>query len=301
MKIAFASCCNLKLYPEQPIWDEIASEAPDYLFLLGDQIYMDFFPNLEKPKDWPVAKFRTEMADRYEKQWREKHFAALVETVRGKGGVHGTWDDHDFAWNDACGMHVQQAKKDVARQFFCKYMGVVPRGEGIFHVVPLFDGGTKLAKAIFVDTRWYRDLEGDHNDLLGEEQFEFLQQELNADAGLLTIVCAGTPMRATGKGWHAYKRDHQRFMQMVGDRKVIFLSGDIHENLFIPPSSGTHLYEIISSGVAVKKLGIIGSRHNFGLLDWRPDNRIKVTLRDKRGRVVYLINNNATFDHQEFD
>jgi len=42
-KIAFTSCMRADAFPVQPVWqviDEVVD--PEYLFLLGDQIYMDF-------------------------------------------------------------------------------------------------------------------------------------------------------------------------------------------------------------------------------------------------------------------
>ena len=300
MKIAFASCMNRRLFSDQPIWKDMAQVAPDYLFLLGDQIYMDYFPDLGAPADWSFDDFATHMRAEYEAQWNERHFSDLVNQLRQDGTqrVHGTWDDHDFAWNNACGRHVSQNKKDISRQLFCQRMNITPAGAGVQYAIDLLHGGLRIGKAIFLDTRWYRDDEGDDRDLLGAEQYEFLKRELHEPLAL-TVICAGTPMRATGKGWTAYKHEYQRVMKLIGERKVIFLSGDIHENAFLPPSLGTRLYEVISSGAAIKKYAFAGTRRNYGILDWNPTHT-DVRLVDKRGSVAYRIDN-ETYDFEEME
>ncbi len=302
MKIAFASCMNFDQFDDQPIWERVAAQQPDYLFLLGDQIYMDFWPHLGEPEGWPDDRFETEMRTRYEQQWNEPHFKRLLDQLRPRqgidGGVYGTWDDHDFAWNNANGLAVPPAKKRITAQLFSQFMGS-PAGEhGIFHSVPLREAGQTVGKAIFLDTRWNRDAPGDNNDLLGEAQFAFLEDELREETGL-TIVCAGSPQRATGKGWAMYRRDWQRFQQLLGARKAIFLSGDIHENAFIPPGSGARMFEIVSSGAAVKKFGLVGKRRNYGLLDWSAE-RTQVKLVDRRGVQSYTIFNDS-FEYEEHD
>jgi alkaline phosphatase D len=99
-------------------------------------------------------------------------------------------------------------------------------------------------------------------------------------------------MRAKGKGWLQYKRDFNRFMEIVGERKSIFLSGDIHENALLPPSTGSNLYEVIASGAAVMKFASFGKRQNYGVLDWSPE-RTRVKLVDKRGVQSYVIDNES--------
>jgi len=303
MKIAFTSCMNLGEHPQQDVWDRIAAEHPDYLFLLGDQIYMDFFPHLGEPEGWPLTKFDAEMSAKYQAQWNQPQFRSLWDRMLTRrmndGGVYGTWDDHDFAWNNANGVAVPADKKAIARRLFSQYMQIQPKENGIQYAVSLKHQATIVGKVIFLDTRWYREPAGDNADLLGAEQFEFLRKELDNVPGLI-ILCAGTPMRGTGKGWVPYRRDYQRFLQLVGDRKIIFLSGDIHENDFLPPSTGTRLFEIISSGAAVTKYKLVGKRENFGVLEYT-DSVTRVTLHDRhRRRQVYEINN-STFSYDEVD
>jgi alkaline phosphatase D len=301
MKIAFASCMNLRPGHAQVVWDKIAAHQPDYLFLLGDQIYMDFFPHLEEPKDWGVDQFQQVMAGKYSEQWNTPGFRELIAAVRTRqgqgGGVYGTWDDHDFAWNNACGSQVPAAKKDVSRALFTEFMQVNPPGAGIFHSVPLSHAGQRIGKAIFLDTRWYRDEPGDQKTLLGAEQFAFLEQELKNEQGFV-LICAGTPIRATGNGWMRYQDEYARFRRLIQGRHTIFLSGDIHENAFLPPAGETKMFEVISSGAFVTKYKFAGHRENFGILDYTP-TATDIKLFDKDGLDKHNIIDNATFEHRE--
>lgn len=303
MKIAFTSCMNLGSDPDavQLVWNRIAVEQPDYLFLLGDQIYMDFFPTLGAPAGWDLAKFKAVMTAKYEAQWNRPNFKLLLAALRQRqgngGGVYGTWDDHDFAWNNACGPEVEPAVKTVSRELFSQFMQIDPPTAGLYYSVPLVHGQQTIGRAIFLDTRWYRDVPGDNHDLLGEDQFRFLTRELDEETGLV-VLCAGTPIRATGNGWMRYQRDYKRFLKIIGQRKIIFLSGDIHENAFLPPAGGTNLYEVISSGAFVTKYKYVGKRENFGILEYAP-GRIDIKHFDKHGLEMHNTIDNATFVHDE--
>lgn len=303
MKIAFASCMNFEAGPGgyQRVWNRIAAEQPDYLFLLGDQIYMDFFPHLEEPAGWKAPQFREVMTAKYTAQWNVPNFRLLFDGMRQRqdsgGGVYGTWDDHDFAWNNACGTQVDPAVKAVSRELFSQFMRIDPPTEGIYYAIPLFHQQQRIGKAIFLDTRWYRDLPGDDHTLLGEDQFKFLEAQLKDEPGFV-VICAGTPIRATGNGWMRYRDDYARFRQLIYKRNVIFLSGDIHENAFLPPPGETNIFEIISSGAFVTKYKYVGDRENFGILDYTPAST-DIKLFDKHGLETHNVIDNATFSYQE--
>jgi alkaline phosphatase D len=106
-------------------------------------------------------------------------------------------------------------------------------------------------------------------------------------------------MRATGNGWVPYRRDYRKFLDIIGGRNIIFLSGDIHENAFLPPSTGTRLFEIIASGAAVTKYKLVGKRENYGLLEYSPASTT-VTLYDRRRHQSYRIDN-ASFEYEELE
>jgi len=92
LKIAFTSCARYKPNQPQTAWNDIAAADPDYLFLLGDQIYMDFglWPfareHQGKPKQYTPEQFAAVMRRKYELQWSEPNFSRLMNRMRAKGG-----------------------------------------------------------------------------------------------------------------------------------------------------------------------------------------------------------------------
>lgn len=312
MKIAFASCMNFESGPEgyQHVWDRIALEQPDYLFLLGDQIYMDYFPHLNAPAKWDAEKFAGVMQKKYEAQWGVPNFNALRTALRQRqgidGGVYGTWDDHDFAWNNAHGSDVSPAVKRESRRLFTQFMQIEqlqnpvhidPNVDGVYYAIPLMHQQQRIGKAIFLDTRWYSEEPGDASTLLGAKQLDFLRQELTDEHGFV-VICAGTPIRATGNGWMRYRDDCARFREIIYRRNVIFLTGDIHENAFLPPAGETQMFEIVSSGAFVTKYRYIGDRENFGILDYSQFST-DIKLFNKHGLERHNVIDNKTFDYQE--
>lgn len=107
MKIAYTSCFDALDDADQQVWDRVAEHDPNILLLLGDSIYMDFglpFMSshpLGRPRGWGPARFAEEMYSRYRKQSQVSSFRNLIQSV---GHVGAIWDDHDFAWNSACGV-----------------------------------------------------------------------------------------------------------------------------------------------------------------------------------------------------
>jgi alkaline phosphatase D len=118
MKIAFTSFFDVLDDPVQEVWDRISGHEPDVLLLLGDTIYMDFglffFSDhpLGRPRRWDNDKFAEEMYTRYQKQSQVESFRRLVARIPHLGAI---WDDHDFAWNDVCGLKsAHGSSKNVA-------------------------------------------------------------------------------------------------------------------------------------------------------------------------------------------
>lgn len=105
--------------PEQPVWDAIRAQGvPDLLLLLGDLVYMDWgLASLARVpaalKAWNDAKladrrqllqgFAEDMHARYAAQWQVAGLRRLLQDMPTPRRVMLSWDDHDFAWNNAIG------------------------------------------------------------------------------------------------------------------------------------------------------------------------------------------------------
>ena len=74
------------------------------------------------------------------------------------GGVHGTWDDHDYGGNDRGG---ELKGKEKSRDAYLDFLGVPKENSarrnrrGVYGSVEF--GSNDKVKIIFLDTRWHRD------------------------------------------------------------------------------------------------------------------------------------------------
>ncbi len=294
IKIAFTSCARYEAFPIQPQWAAIENAEPDYLFLLGDQIYMDFGICLfskeynGKPRHYPAAKFRKIMEEKYTRQWNEPHFKRLFEKMKQKNAVYGVWDDHDFAWNNAHGSDVKQEIKNISRDCFHRWMACSTNEPEIYCHIDI-----PGARVIFLDNRYY----SSDTTLLGDAQFAFLAEKLNHPQKY-TFICGGLTLTQGSENWKGYGDEYEKLCALIAQKQhVIFLSGDIHRNAFSPPTAKQNCYEIVSSGLAVKYLGLpfkCDDRHNWGLIEF-DENEVCVQLVNKNCSEHYRIDGNTWF------
>lgn len=306
LTVALTSCTRYQAGQEQTVWQDILSADPDYLLLLGDQIYMDFglWPfsatPIGTPKRFSVDQFERHMRQRYEQQWAEPHFSRLLAHMRAKGGFFGIWDDHDFAWDNACGAdtsvpaQAQLAQKAaISRRLFHEFMACATQPPLIYG---LHD--TALARFIFLDNRSYASSpKADRPTLMGKEQMSFLAQSLDHDKPY-TLICAGLTFTRGNENWSSYPEEFAAFCELVRERPgVIYLAGDIHRNLLAPPSrTGTPpCYEIVSSGACVNQLGLpfeFDRRRNWTWLRL-DDAGVSVRQVDKHGSSGWRIDRHS--------
>ena len=302
-KIAFTSCARYQSHVPQLAWDDIAAADPDILLLLGDQIYMDFglWPFTReyqgKPKHYSPAEFAAVMRRKYELQWSEPHFAALLKQMRAKNGLLGVWDDHDFAWNNAYGADTtldatvgMAQKRELARALFHEFMACSPQPPELYGCVD-----TPQARIILLDNRYHATpLTVEKPELMGQAQMDFLAAHLVHDRPY-TLVAGGLTLTHSAENWSRYRNEFSRFKNLIASQqRVIYLGGDIHKNAFDAPNASgmPPCYEIISSGVCVNILGLpfeFDRRRNWTLLEL-DDAAVWVHQHDKNGVTRYRIN-----------
>jgi phosphodiesterase/alkaline phosphatase D-like protein len=273
MKIAFTSCINFEVFPEQPEWKDMGKEEPDYLFLLGDQVYLDKGNVAVDLSTCDLETFKEIVTKKYSQQWNEQNFKALLQSVKTKGGLFGVWDDHDFLWNNAKGAELKsdldQQKMVFSKEMFHRYFENCSTNlPELYYVLD-----TPYARIIFLDNRSYAQNPGAQKELLGEKQFQFLEEKLKHDLPY-TLVCGGLTLSGgfvlgvSEENWLRYPQELQRFSELLSIApKPLFLSGDVHNNHFIPPrklKQGIKTpAQIISSGFQVLMAGI---QHNWAML-----------------------------------
>lgn len=320
MKIVFASCSNVQHFSSQPGWRRINDLAPDVLLLLGDQIYMDFGAkfmggDLYAPATMSLPDFSKRMYSRYAQQWGVAEFQSLLRN-RPDMRIGAIWDDHDFAWNNACGGRPGNADKDkkhkvsdrhkwIVKSLFKQYLNTVSSRAQAYPTPPFdlenppdggipdedgiqqfFDVEGGAVRVILLDNRYHRDCPSAPDPVIMDEAQQKWLEGLIAGNQELTLLCSGSTL-ADAESWSNYPRSYKQLLDVVRNKKVLFLSGDIHVNKFVVhdnPGNGAGqqypLFEAISSGLAVKgykPIKWLGAQENFGLIEITPD-RLRIDL-----------------------
>ena len=280
-RIVFVSCANVELRPVQPAWDAIAADPPDLLILLGDNTYMSW----TGPK-WELERLR----QNYEAQFKIPSFKKLIDTVP----TLAIWDDHDLGPDDSCGAELEPQQLADSRALFNHYLAKA-RNNNPPHMYCTYDIGE--VRVIMLDVRTYRTLSTvSAPTVLGRDQEDWLWKELADNPKPYTIVASGSVMDR-GVEQHKlsdykafYKRLKSELRHRPSDpkkphapkpRKVLFLSGDIHDNRW---KAWPGFFEATSSGVAcVANVGPKGKKvevpiDNWGLLTFGPEE-LTVDLR----------------------
>ncbi len=276
MKIAFCSCSKHHKEPKGHGWSAIFDEKPNLLLFLGDLAYAPSWK-----WRWRKSKYKKRLAkleQRYQMQFEREDFAKLIEQVP-YGAV---WDDHDFAWNNACGLKMKPAIKSGTLALFNRFhAGRIQPVPNRVHQSFVFDAEPSV-RFILLDGRTYRDKPKKKRSMIGSEQLEWLKAELE-EPEEIAVVVSGSCLTRGGSKWRKHKHEYDDVIEKFrGRRKVLFLGGDIHENDFVTKNDGYH--EIISSGVGRHEFG------NYGIVDIG-SNEIFVRLggrldRDKMTRTI---------------
>jgi len=116
----------------------------------------------------------------------------------------------------------------------------------------------KRVKIILLDGRYHREKPGATADMLGSEQWQWLEQQLTASDADVHLIGSGIQVIASEhpyEKWAEFPQSRQRLFDLVarsGARNVIFLSGDRHLgeiSRFSDPRISQPLYDITSSGM----------------------------------------------------
>ena len=162
--IAFGSCHSRKNFDLSPpnqsnIWDAIASHRPDAFLWSGDAVYP---PN--KLGNAPVTALRYELNQLLTNDTLGYSRTMLSGPTAPPGGIHGTYDDHDYGGNDrGSEMPDRQERRDA----YLDFLGVDNSNDtssnssrrsrsGLYSSVS-FGTAPRKVLAIFLDTRWGRD------------------------------------------------------------------------------------------------------------------------------------------------
>lgn len=311
-KIAFGSCGH-EDHP-LPVFRTIVQHKPDLFIFLGDNIYAD-------TDDMQV------MRRKYAQLAANKGFQALCASTP----IIATWDDHDFGRNDA-GRHYpyKDSSKHIFLDFFKEPATSVRRQHAGIYTSYYYQQYGKTLQVILLDNRTFRDnllpyrgevkndprykYELDYaphtskdSTLLGEAQWQWLEQELRKPADL-RIIGSSTQFSIEFNGyeaWANFPHEQQRMLNLIKETKangVLFLSGDVHyAELSKLQYPGLYpIYDLTSSGLSStwdfatpnrnRIKGPVMENH-FGMvtIDWqKADPLIQLEIKDVPGKQRIL-------------
>lgn len=292
-RIAFGSCDNQDRH--QDFWAKIAAVNPDLFMMIGDNVYGD-------TRATGAATIPT-LSAAYGRLAARQEF----RTFRTKVPMIAMWDDHDFGHNDGGGTF---AFKEYAERIFETFWSSdqeVRARPGIHQQVMIGPEGQRV-QIILLDTRFFRsDLKAlpyqekapplgwylpdpdPETTILGEEQWRWLEDALDAPADLRLIVSSiqiVTDAHGFEK-WGNFPHERERLYRLLDEKGVdnaVLLSGDRHQGGFYRSPQRAGLYELTSSSLNfsfaspdrewdepdASRLGPLYADENFGTveIDW---------------------------------
>ena len=291
-RIAFGSCSREDL--EQTMWTAVLKSEPDLWIWLGDNIYGD-------SHDMEV------MRSKYSLQKKDTNYQKILESMP----VIGTWDDHDYGVNDGGKYYSMkgESKKELLDFLDVEESNPVWEREGVYQSYD-FGSDERMVKVILLDTRYFRDtldpspeegvryLPNPQGDVLGEDQWQWLEAELRQSNAALNIIGSGFQIIPEEHGfekWANFPSARARLfelLQEVDSGPVLLISGDRHiaevslmelEDLSYP------LYDFTSSGLTHTwseeweesnryRSGDLIIKKNFGIIEIDWSEPLKITL-----------------------
>ena len=303
LTVAFGSCNRQNL--PQPLWPVIALEKPDVWIWLGDNIYGD-------TNDMAVLK------QTYDQQFNQegyRQFRAQVPTIIG------TWDDHDYGRNDAGKEYpFKKESQQLALDFLQEPTNSPRRTQQGLYAAYEYQVGSKKVKVLLLDDRYHQDhleknalkayVPNPQGDILGEEQWQWLQAQLTnstADAHIIGSGLQFLPNQHPYEKWANFPTARQRLLDLLTASQakgVLLVSGDRHigEISKITPAGMTYpIYEITSSGLTHPsekntkeanqyRVGPLVNRKHYGLFRFREQGKkllLTAALKGEDGQVIY--------------
>lgn len=213
-RIAFGSCNDQD--DEQPLWKDLIRQKPDLWIWGGDNIYAD----------WTSVT----MPEAYARQNAHPDYASFKEQT----AMIGTWDDHDYALDNADGTFQLKKESQKLHLDFLEEPPHSPRRmqEGIYTSYQ-FGPPERLVKVIILDNRYFKALDPDY-PILGKTQWDWLEKELTNSPAKIHFITTGlsvlSPLLPFTEEW-AQTSEMKRMLELLNKTNpqgVVFLTGDKH-------------------------------------------------------------------------
>jgi alkaline phosphatase D len=293
-RILVGSCLNEEKGDNQTL-RSVAAMPADLFLMIGDNVYGDTDGDAYRTGDADLTELRESFSD----------LAARgdFQAVRKAHPMMVAWDDHDYGLNDG-GKHF--AFRRLSERIHERFWGLADKDVGAWpgtYYSRSFGPEGQRTQIIMLDTRFFRsDLtdtddasvkgkerympSSDPNqDMLGNDQWTWLENELQKPADLRLIV-SSIQVMSDAHGWEAWSRlpaERQRLYRLIretGAQGVVFVSGDRHTGFLykaddllpypvyeLTASSFNKSYRDTTDEMDARQIGAVYPKENFGSLD----------------------------------
>ncbi|RYE85569.1 MAG: alkaline phosphatase family protein [Methanosarcinales archaeon] len=254
-RLAFGSCN--KAEHNQDAWAAVDARHPDAWLWLGDIVYADAPVFLK----WRIPASPADLARHYAVQKSRPEYADFEMKYR----IAGVYDDHDYGANDGDKTY-ESTSREASRRALLQFLDEdtsSPRWNqsGVWALYT-FGEAPRRTRLILLDNRTLRDPYGSEStqDMLGEEQWAWLEHILRTTTSEITLIGSGLQVLARGdplvsESWSRLPQSQARLLALIaatGTTGVLFLSGDVHFaeiNRVACDAVGYPLYDFTSSGL----------------------------------------------------
>jgi alkaline phosphatase D len=244
LRLAIASCMNDFMPKHFGIWEVLAAQNPEYLLLIGDNVYAD--------KSSAQSSSGMATPEVLWNRYVDVRLRLPLYFQEKLIPVHALWDDHDYGMNNSGeGYPHKQASKEVFDAFWAQELSEedLTKGLGVGSQLTLGD-----FNLYFLDARSFRSEKKDGRHL-GDNQEAWLLSRLSAEP-TPSLLIKGDQFFGGYHRFESWEGDHpSNFEKFTTELRrlstpVVFVSGDRHfseimqfpRSLFSKPS-----FEITSS------------------------------------------------------
>ena len=188
-RVCFGSCAkslplgsDLDAVAEsQSIWNTIHTARPDVFMWTGDAVYADVEPSAGESLE-RLLDVQRQLYARLHRVEPYRRFAAAVPVI-------GTWDDHDYGKNNGGAEFPGKVESQKNYLDFLREPPDSPRRSraGIYESYTCGPPGNRV-KILLLDTRYHQSKRGPDGDLLGPEQWTWLEREITASDAQIHII-----------------------------------------------------------------------------------------------------------------
>jgi len=242
-RILVASCLDEEK-PDSAAMRSIAGETADLFLMIGDNVYGD--------RDGPAYVNNQPELDELRASFRDLAAREDLKAVRAKFPMMVAWDDHDFGANDA---GREFPFRRLAERIHERFWGLENEDVGAWpgtYYARTFGPEGQRTQVIVLDTRFFRSAltptdawnqkgkeryipsADPEQDMLGNDQWTWLENRLQDPADLRLIVSSIQVLATDSHGYEAWSRlplEQQRLYRLVRETEakgVVFVSGDRH-------------------------------------------------------------------------